>query len=102
VIDSSLKSAKRSNYNIKKPRQAGIVKRQGKLRLRQFKRGVRQRLRLEYRGRRRKLIELLNRPLGQLLAGLINDSNKLLKPPRRIRSGASRLLRKPLQERDLL
>jgi hypothetical protein len=60
----------------------------------QFKQGARQRLRLGYRGRRRKLIELLNRPIGQLLAGLINDSNKLSIPPRRVRSAASRLLQR--------
>jgi hypothetical protein len=40
------------------------------------------------------LIELLNRPPGQLLAGLIDESNKLLKPPKRVRSAASRLLQK--------
>jgi hypothetical protein len=83
-----LKERERSSYNTKKLRQTGIVRRQGRLRLRQFKRGVMQRLRLGYRGRRRKLIELLNRPLGQLLVGLINASNKLLKLPKRLRSAA--------------
>jgi hypothetical protein len=72
------------------------VRRQGRLRLRRFKRGVRQRLRLEYPGRKRKLIKLLNRPLGQLLTGLINNLNKLLKPPSRVRSTALRLLPKLL------
>jgi hypothetical protein len=92
VIDSSLKSARRSRHNTKKLRQIGVAKRQGRLRLRKLKRGVRQRLRLGYRGRRRKLIKLLNRPLGHLLAGLINDPNKLLKPPKRVRSAGLRLL----------
>jgi hypothetical protein len=59
-----------------------------KLRLRKFKRDVRQRLRLGYQGRRRKVIELLNRPTGQLFAGLINDLNKLSKPSKRVRSAA--------------
>jgi hypothetical protein len=81
VIDSSLRSA-RSSYNTEKLRQTGIVRRQGRLRLRQFKRGVRQRLRLGYQGRRRKLIELVNRPPWQLLAGLVNDLNKLSKSPK--------------------
>ena len=81
MIDSSLRSVRRSSYNTKKLRQTDIVRRQSRLRLRQFKRGVRQRLRLGYRGRRRMLIKLLNRPLEQLLAGLINNSNKLLNLP---------------------
>jgi hypothetical protein len=34
-------------------------------------------LRLGYRGRRRKLIKLLNRPLGQLLTGLIDNLKKV-------------------------
>jgi hypothetical protein len=73
VIDSSFKSARRSRHPPKKLKQIGVAKRQGKLRLMKFKRGVRQRLRLGYQGRRRKLIKLLNRPLGQLFAGLSND-----------------------------
>ena len=102
MIDSSLRSARRSSCNTKKLRQTGIAMRQGRLRLRQFKQGARQRLRLGYRGRRRKLIELLNRPLGQPLAGLINDSNKLSKSPRRVRNAASRLLQKLPRKRELL
>jgi hypothetical protein len=83
-------------------RQTGIVSRQGRLRLRQFKQGVRQKLRLGYGGRRRKPIELLKRLLGQLLVGLINDSNKLLNPSKRVRSAASRLLQKLSQKTELL
>ena len=93
MIDSSLRSARRSSYNTKKLRQTGIVRRQGRLRLRQFKRGVGQRLRLGYRGRRRMLIELLIRPLGQLLARLTNDLSKLSKPLRSVRSAALMLSR---------
>jgi hypothetical protein len=79
VIDSSLRSVRSFNYNTKKLRRIGIARRQGRRRLRQFMQGVRQRLRLGYQGRRRQLIELLRRSLGQLLVGLNNDSNKLLK-----------------------
>ena len=48
MIDSSLRSARRSRHNTKKLRQIGVAKRQGRLRTRKFKRGVRQRLRLGY------------------------------------------------------
>jgi hypothetical protein len=94
MIASSFKSARRSSCSTKKLRQIGVAKRQGRLRMRKFKRGVRQRLRRGYRGRRRKLIELLNRPPGQLLAGLSNDLNKLLNLPKGVRSTASRPLQK--------
>jgi hypothetical protein len=96
VIDSSLRSVRRSSYNTKKLRQKGIARRQSRLRLRQFKQDIRQRLRLGYQGRRGKLIELLNRPLEQLLAGFINNSNKLSKPLRRVRSAALSLLQELL------
>ena len=96
MFNGSLRSARRSSYNTRKLRQVSIARRQGRPRLRQFKRGVWQRLRLGYRGRRRKLIELLKRPPGQLLAGLINDSNKLSKPLRWVRITALRLLLKLL------
>jgi hypothetical protein len=61
-----LKEHEGSSYNTKKLRQTGIARRQVRLRMMQFKRGVAQKFRLRYRGRRGKLIELLNRPLGQV------------------------------------
>ena len=100
--DSSLRSVRSNSYNIKKLRQIDITRSQGRLRLRQFKQGVRQRLKLEYQGRRRRLRRLLNRPHTRQLTGLINDLNKLLKIPKRVRSAASRLLQKLPKKRELL
>jgi hypothetical protein len=98
VIDSSLKSVRRSSYNSKKLRQTDIARSQGRQRPRQFKQDIRQRLRLGYRGRRRRLRRLLNKPCARRLAELINDSNKLSKRPRRVRSAASRLLQSYLKK----
>jgi hypothetical protein len=94
VSDSSSRSVRSSSYNIKKLRQIDIAKSQDRQRLRRFMQDVRQRLRLEYQGRRRRLRRLLNRPCAWQLAGLINDSNKLSNIPKRVRSAASRLLQK--------
>jgi hypothetical protein len=102
VIDSSSRSVRSNSYNTKKLRRIGIARRQDRLRLRQFMQGVTQRLTLGYRGRRRNLIELLNRPLGQVLVELNNDFNKLKKHPKRVRIIGSRLLLRQLQKREQL
>jgi hypothetical protein len=51
--------------------------------------------------RRTRLGKLPSRPLEQLFVGLNNDSNKLLKLPRRVRREASRQARKIEQLRSL-
>jgi hypothetical protein len=98
VSDNSSRSVRSSSYNTKKLRQVGIARRVVRLRLRRFKRGVMSRLRLGYQGRREKLIELLNRPLEQLLVELNNNFNKLEKRPKRVRSIASMLLLRQLKK----
>jgi hypothetical protein len=46
-------------------------------------------------------VRLLIEPHEQLRVELNNDSNKLKKPPKRVRGGASRLLSRLIKKRDL-
>jgi hypothetical protein len=84
-----LKDREDQQLQHQKLRQRSIARSQG-----------RRRLRLGYQGRRRRLRRLQNRPRTRQLAGLIHSS-KLSKPPKRVRSTASRLLQKLPQKRDV-